>query len=113
MRSPVCGRKGSLTKRSPLKKANSLALRSATKRNSLSSRDKRTETLTEAVVGAKLHHPKGSETASLNADVPGKSFYLSRYKLNELVFRRLEVREFHLEVLVTSHATTRNQLNAS
>lgn len=55
-----------------------MALRSATKRNSLSSRDKRTETLTEAVVGAKLHHPKGSETASLNADVPGKNFYLSR-----------------------------------
>lgn len=108
MRSPVCGRNGSLTKRSALKKANSLALRSANKRNSLSSRDKRTETLTEAVVGAKLHHPKGSETASLNADVPGKNS-----ELNELVFRRLEVREFHLEVLVTSHATTRNQLNAS
>lgn len=108
MRSPVCGRNGSLTKHSPLKKANSLALRSATKRNSLSSRDKITETLTEAVVGAKLHHPKGSETASLNADVPGKNS-----ELNELVFRRLEVREFHLEVLVTSHATTRNQLNAS
>ena len=85
-----------------------MALRSANKRNSLSSRDKRTETLTEAVVGAKLHHPKGSETASLNADVPGKNS-----ELNELVFRRLEVREFHLEVLVTSHATTRNQLNAS
>lgn len=62
-----------------------------------------------AVVGAKLHHHfKGSETASLNADVPGKNS-----ELNELVFRRLEVREFHLEVLVTSHATTRNQLNAS
>lgn len=67
----------------------------------------------EAVVGAKLHHPKGSETASLNADVQGKNFYLSRYELNELVFRRLEIRVFHLELLVTSHATTRNQLNAS
>ena len=85
-----------------------MALSSATKRNSLSSRDKKTETLTEGVVGAKLHHPKGSETASLNADVPGKNS-----ELNELVFRRLEVGEFHLEVLVTSHATTRNQLNAS
>ena len=79
MRSPVCGQNGILSKRSPLKKANSLALRSATKINSPSSRDKKTETLTEAVVGAKLHHHfKGSETASLNADVPGKNFYLSR-----------------------------------